>query len=153
MNITLLTRRKILGALFLSGLLLTGSVSHIHQASAQTPATAETNTNSEAYVRDELYFGRSQPGGGEVTEEQWQKFVDTEVTPRFPDGLTVLDAYGQFLNSAGILAREDSKVLILLYVSTPERERSIQEIIDAYKSRFQQESVLRVTDVPARVSF
>jgi Protein of unknown function (DUF3574) len=152
MNITLLTRRKILGALFLSGLLLTGSVSYIHQASAQTP-TAETNANSEAYVREELYFGRSQPGGGEVTEEQWQKFVDTEVTPRFPDGLTVLDAYGQFLNSAGILAREDSKVLILLYVSTPERERSIQEIIDAYKSRFQQESVLRVTDVPARVSF
>ena len=152
MNITLLTRRKILGAFFLSGLLLTGSVNYIHQVSAQTPA-AETTANSEAYVREELYFGRSQPGGGEVTEEQWQKFVDTEVTPRFPDGLTVVDAYGQFLNSAGILAREDSKVLILLYVSTPERERSIQEIIDAYKSKFQQESVLRVTDVPARVSF
>jgi len=152
MNITLLTRRKILSAFFLAGLLLPGSVSYIHQVSAQTSA-AETISNREAYVRDELYFGRSQPGGGEVTEEQWQKFVDTEVTPRFPDGLTVIDAYGQFLNSAGILAREDSKVLILLYVSTPERERSIQEIIDAYKSRFQQESVLRVTDVPARVSF
>ncbi|OWY67014.1 hypothetical protein B7486_33800 [cyanobacterium TDX16] len=152
MNITLLTRRKILGAFFLSGLLLTGSVSYIHQVSAQTPAV-ETTANREAYVRDELYFGRSQPGGGEVTAEQWQKFVDTEVTPRFPDGLTVIDAYGQFLNSAGILAREDSKVLILLYVSTPERERSIQGIIDAYKSKFQQESVLRVTDVPARVSF
>jgi len=152
MNITLLTRRKILSAFFLAGLLLPGSVSYIHQVSAQTSA-AETISNREAYVRDELYFGRSQPGGGEVTEEQWQKFVDTEVTPRFPDGLTVIDAYGQFLNSAGIFAREDSKVLILLYVSTPERERSIQEIIDAYKSRFQQESVLRVTDVPARVSF
>jgi hypothetical protein len=151
MNIALLTRRKILGALFLSGLLLTGSVSYIHQVSAQT--SAETFSNREAYVRDELYFGRSQPGGGVVSDAQWQKFVDTEVTPRFPDGLTVTDAYGQFLNSAGNLAREDSKVLILLYVSTPERERSILEIIDAYKSRFQQESVLRVTDVPARVSF
>ena len=151
MNMTLLTRRKILGAFFLSGLLLTGSVSYIHQANAQTPA--ETTTNREAYVRDELYFGRSQPGGGEVTEEQWQKFVDKEVTPRFPDGLTVIDAYGQFLNSSGTLARENSKVLVLLYVSTPERERFMQEIIDAYKSRFQQESVLRVTDVPARVSF
>jgi hypothetical protein len=151
MNIALLTRRKILSAFFLSGLLLTGSVSYTHQVNAQT--SAETTANSEAYVRDELYFGRSQPGGGEVTEEQWQKFVDKEVTPRFPDGLTVLDAYGQFLNSAEVLVREDSKVLILLYVSTPERERSIQEIIDAYKSRFQQESVLRVTDVPARVSF
>lgn len=151
MNIALLTRRKILSAFFLSGLLLTGSVSFIHQASAQTPA--EATANREAYVRDELYFGRSQPGGREVTEEQWQQFVDKEITPRFPDGLTVLDAYGQFLNSAGILARENSKVLILLYVSTPEREGSIQEIIDAYKSKFQQESVLRVTDVPARVSF
>jgi hypothetical protein len=152
MNIALLTRRKILGAFFLSGLLLTGSVSYIYRVSAQTPAT-ETFSNSEAYVRDELYFGRSQPGGGVVSEAQWQKFVDTEITPRFPDGLTVIDAYGQFLDSAGILAREDSKGLILLYVSTPERERSIQEIIEIYKSRFQQESVLRVTNVPARVSF
>ena len=76
-----------------------------------------------------------------------------EVTPRFSDGLTVIDAYGQFLNSSVSIDREDTKILILIYPSNQNKEKAIEEIINLYKSSFQQESVLRVTSIPARVSF
>lgn len=100
----------------------------------------------EKYIRTELYFGRSIPGGGTVSEEDWQKFVDEIVTPRFPDGLTVLDADGQWRGKDGTVAREKSKVLILLY---PRKQRKasdarIEEIRSEYKKRFSQESVLRI---------
>ena len=78
------------------------------------------------------------------------------ITPRFPDGLTVLTGYGQFLDSRGVIIQETSKLVILLY---PEEERKdkgnrIEKIRECYKERFQQESVLRVDDPrPVRVSF
>lgn len=51
-------------------------------------------TASEKFFRTELYFGRNIPTGGIVSESDWQKFVDEAVTPRFPGGMTVLDADG-----------------------------------------------------------
>ncbi len=42
----------------------------------------------------QLLFGRSLHGGGEVTDDQWRAFLADSVTPRFPDGLTVLDGAG-----------------------------------------------------------
>lgn len=103
--------------------------------------------------RTELYFGSSKPDGTEVTEAQFKQFLDQEVTPRFPDGLTVLTGYGQFRNSAQVIIQERSTELILLYpLQMPEANRKIQEIRESYKRAFQQESVLRV-DSLATVSF
>ncbi len=103
--------------------------------------------------RTELYFGSSKPDGTEVTEAQFKQFLDQEVTPRFPDGLTVLTGYGQFRNSANVIIQERSTELILLYpLQMPEANRKIQEIRESYKRAFQQESVLRV-DSLATVSF
>jgi hypothetical protein len=42
----------------------------------------------------ELLFGVSRKGAP-VSDEEWQSFVDQEVTPAFPDGLTILEGYGQ----------------------------------------------------------
>ena len=42
----------------------------------------------------ELMFGRNIGGKVGVTEEQWTEFVAGEITPRFPDGLSVDDALG-----------------------------------------------------------
>jgi hypothetical protein len=44
----------------------------------------------------QLFFGHSIPGGGTVAETEWQDFLATSVTPRFPGGLTVLDGHGQW---------------------------------------------------------
>lgn len=108
---------------------------------------------AEIWQRTELYFGSAKPDGTVVTEEQYQQFVDAEVTPRFPDGLTVLTGYGQFRGSSGNIIKERSMVLILLYpLRMRDANRKIEEIRAAYKRQFQQESVLRV-DSLAAVSF
>jgi len=122
------------------------------------PAIAIAQQGNNAHVgsnwsRTELFFGTAIRGGGVVTDEQFKAFLDSEITPRFPLGLTVLTAYGQFLNSTGVIQQERSFVLILLYpLSSQDSSRKIEEIRALYKVRFNQESVLR-TDTHNAVSF
>lgn len=144
--------RKSFSAIFITSLLFTGSVGSLREARAQipeAPATSEIRIN--VLVQDELYFGRNKPGG-EVSEQDFQMFLQNVVTPRFPDGLTVLNTLGQFRGSKGIII-EKTKLLILIHSNSQEDRREIQEIIDKYKDQFQQESVLRVTSTPAQVRF
>ena len=53
-----------------------------------------------------MFFGDQIAGGGMVSAAQWQQFVDSEVTPRFPDGFTVLTTLGQWRGAGGMIARE-----------------------------------------------
>jgi hypothetical protein len=111
-------------------------------ASAPSPCVAPLATQ----LSDTLYFGSSIPGGGEVTEAQFAEFLERVVTPRFPDGLTVWDARGQWRDASGRVLREPSHVLQLLHADAPDTERRIAEIIAAYKAEFHQEAVLRVRE-------
>jgi hypothetical protein len=99
------------------------------------------------FVRTELFFGTAKPIGA-VTEEEFRGFVDAEVTPLFPDGLTVIKGDGQFRGEDDVLVKEQSFVLILLYPSDDfvTSSRKIDRIRDLYKRQFDQESVLRVDD-------
>jgi hypothetical protein len=107
----------------------------------------------ETWRRSELYFSTGKSDGSAVTEQEFQDFVDEIVTPRFPDGLTLLAGDGQWRNSAGVIVEEESNVLILLYpLDDKEANSEIEQIRAAYKDAFQQESVLRVDDY-SRVSF
>jgi Protein of unknown function (DUF3574) len=117
--------------------------------------TSETVCEGEAFplARLELYFGTQKPGGAPVTEAEWHAFMEEEVTPRFPDGLTVLRGYGQWRNAAGVITRETSAVLIILYEPSAEKEAGIEDIRAAYKDRFAQESVMRVDGPTQCVSF
>src|SRR4051812_753030 len=58
-------------------------------------AAAACTAGDTAMVRDVVYFGRNRPGGGTVNDADWQRFLDEVVTPRFPNGLTVVDATGR----------------------------------------------------------
>lgn len=107
------------------------------------PATAPAPSPA-SHVRDELHFGMRKPDGALVGEAEWQAFVDSVVTPRFPDGLTVLAGYGQWRARDGTLVREPSRVLILVHQGGPVVERRIREIAAIYSRRFQQEAVMRV---------
>lgn len=150
----MLTLRKSLGAVFLVSLVFAGSLGALREVIGKTSAAPVASLNREnLLIQDELYFGMSQPGGGMVSEAQWQKFLNSEITPRFPKGLTVMDAFGQFLERGGNLGREKTKVVILIYHNSPEKQTAIQDIIKIYKSQFQQESVMRVTNVPVKVDF
>ncbi len=105
----------------------------------------------ELFARTELFFGLSKPGGI-VTEEEFQLFVDNKITPRFPDGLTLLSGKGQFRDSTGFIIQEGTKLLILLYPFNKARSADVEQIRTDYKDAFQQQSVLRV-DEQSCVSF
>lgn len=106
------------------------------------------------FARTELFFGLSKAKGAEVTNSEFQRFVDREITPRFPDGLTLLVGQGQFKNSSQVIVREPSRLLILIYLMEKgnNSNQKIEEIREVYKKTFQQESVLRTDDLSC-VSF
>ena len=104
-------------------------------------------------VETSLYFGLALENGGEVSEEAWRVFLAREVTPRFPDGFTVADAYGQWRDPSLADApsiREKTKLLIIVHPGTEETDAAITEIKSLYKSRFGQKSVFH-TDAPVRI--
>jgi hypothetical protein len=105
------------------------------------------STRALRFARTELYFGTA-TSEGPVTEEQFQEFVDKEVSPRFPDGLTITKADGRFRTVEGDLVKEQSFVLVLLYPyeTFAEGSRRIERIRSLYKKQFNQQSVLRVDD-------
>lgn len=115
-------------------------------STAISTSALESDRTLEKFVRTELYFGRNIPGGGTVSEAEWQTFVDEVVTPRFPDGLTILDADGQWRGKDGAIAREESKVIVLLYPRKVRKATNakIEEIRAEYKKRFNQEAVMRI---------
>ena len=98
----------------------------------ETPMTSET-----------LYFGRQSPLG-EVSAEQWAQFLATQVTPRFPRGFTVWPASGQWQSADGSITRESSYALVLLHADDAASEAAVRAVVADYKTRFQQEAVLRV---------
>jgi hypothetical protein len=68
------------------------------------------------------------PGGKDITAQEWQQFVDRDVTPRFRDGLTVFDARGQWLGNDGSVAREQSKALMLIHGKDAQSEEGIEAL-------------------------
>ena len=92
-------------------------------------------------LRTTLYFGLARPKGA-VTELEWQLFLRDEVTRRFPDGLTVWEAEGQWRTPAGTIDHEQSKVLLLVHPETPAARQSVLAVIEAYRKMFEQQSVL-----------
>ncbi len=134
----------VFAGLFLnSGCSLDISKQQIPSETWSKPEFCKQQFHEKVYFRTELYFGLSKPNGW-VTEEEFQNFVKTEVTPRFPNGLTLLNAKGQFEDSTGRLIIEDAKLLILFYSFSPENNSRIERIREKYKKIFQQESVMRV---------
>jgi len=92
----------------------------------------------------EIYFGLTWRQGV-ITEAQWRAFVNTEIVPRLPEGFTVIIGEGAWRSSrSGQTIRQPSRVLQRLRKADPAQETAIAGVIAAYKTRFQQESVLRV---------
>jgi hypothetical protein len=98
-----------------------------------------------------IYFGRSYPGGV-VSDADFNAFLDTCVSRRFPEGLTRYDAEGRWRDSAGVAVREPSVVVEILNSGEDSDRILIKQIVASYKSRFAQKSVLVVEDHP-RVQF
>lgn len=95
-------------------------------------------------LRAELYFGRNIGARLGVSERQWARFRDSELTPLFPDGLTVIDGKGQWRNGAPIV-REPSKIVIVMTADDAAARARIAAATAAYIKRFHQKSVGVVT--------
>ncbi|WP_437889574.1 DUF3574 domain-containing protein [Phytobacter sp. V91] len=119
---------------------LTGCVAPSQKSSAPQQTCKADNQMQQTT----LYFGLSRPAGKDITGSEWQQFVDNDVTPRFRDGLTVFDARGQWLGNDGKVAREASKALMLIHGKDVASETNIETLRTIYKTRFGQESVMRV---------
>jgi hypothetical protein len=120
----------------------------------QSIASAQScRGNQQSMLAAELLFGRRTAGGGMVSEAAWARFLAREITPRFPDGLTVLDAAGQWREPArGRIVREPSKVVLIVFRDHPQKQEHLDTIADAYKRRFKQRSV-GIVIKPACASF
>ena len=107
------------------------------------------------FIKTELYFGLNIPAGGQVSMLDFQQFIDTAVSPLFPQGLTLLDAQGQWQDTESKkVDKEPSRVLLLLYPMRQRRQASpkIDQIRRNYQKRFAQQSVMRV-DYRVRTQF
>jgi Protein of unknown function (DUF3574) len=113
------------------------------RASPSTTPTPSCAIGDTALVRDILYFGRNRPAGGAVTDEEWQSFLNQVLTPRFPAGLTVVAATGQWKGKSGVVEQERSEVVTVFHSSDEAARRAVMEVVAEYKRRFQQEAVLR----------
>ena len=101
----------------------------------------------------ELMFGRKIGDRVGVTQAAWTRFLDREVSPRFPDGLTVIDASGQWRDQTrNRVIREPSKIVTIVLRDAAGDQERIDQIVAAYKQRFRQQAV-GVVIRPACVSF
>jgi len=120
------------------GVLIGGVTMHI--ATAQ-PVAVQSCGSAVPQLRTTLYFGGARPHGS-VSELEWQMFLRDDVTPRFPNGMTVWEAEGQWRGPDGKIGHERTKVLLLVHPDTEQARQSIRAVIDRYRKAFEQESVL-----------
>ena len=113
-------------------------------ACTQPPAPLVCTAPLKPALEIALYFGRDKQGGGEVSEAEWAQFVAEIVTPRFPDGLSVLNVEGQAREpSGGRIVRERTKLLVVVVFDAPAHRPKVGEIVAAYNARFGQHGVFR----------
>jgi hypothetical protein len=147
---------------FLVPLLALGLAACAHRPVAVPVAMAPTLQGDPAHPRQtagwvdtKLYFGLGPAGHPEqgVSETDWREFLDREVTPKFPGGLSVVDVYGQWQGKKqSTPERLRSKMLVIDYPDTAENRAKIEAIRSAWKRKTGDQSVMRVTE-PADVSF
>lgn len=109
-----------------------------------TPPEAACRAPLKPAIEVELYFGRDIGGRAEVSDADWAKFLADDVTPRFPDGLSVSDVAGQYREPGGRIVQERSKRLVVVVFEGAVPAGKIEAIVDTYKTRFSQHSILRV---------
>ena len=127
-------------SIFIAGFVAGGRPPAMASAQGFT-VVMDCGATSAPRVRTTLYFGLARPKGA-VSELEWQLFLRDEVTRRFPDGLTVWEAEGQWKSPGGSIDHEQSKVLLLVHPDTREARQSVLALIEAYRKTFEQQSVL-----------
>lgn len=105
-------------------------------ATAPAPACSA----GQEYLRTaQLFIGA---GGPPAAEADIRAFVDQEVMPRFPDGVTVLDGGRQWRGAENQLIREAQKVVQIVLPGKRDEAGRLEAVRAAYKRRFRRETVV-----------
>ena len=131
----------IVSVAFSLGVVMGPALTASGQAQTAVAPAPQCGATASPQLRTTLYFGLARPKGA-VSELEWQLFLRDQVTVRFPEGLTVWGAQGQWRRPDGAIDHEQSKVLLLVHPDTPAALASVQEVIARYRQTFEQESVL-----------
>ena len=124
-------------------------------------ANQNLNTgNPERWIESLLFFGLNNEFIGlrekipaDAPAADWEKFLDEEITPRFPAGYTVLEAEGFKQDiETGLTVREGTRVLLVVHPDRPEPDERLESLRTEWCRRYNQESVLRV-DIPVVARF
>lgn len=91
-----------------------------------------------------LFFGSAIGQDGKVEAADWSRFVNEVILPRFPDGFTIMDGQGVYRSARNGIVREPAHVLVVARPKGADADRKLEAIADDYKTRFHQESVLRL---------
>jgi hypothetical protein len=116
-------------------------------ALARQPVAAETAAPSCSGAQRpqqvaELLFGRDIGRRRGVSDSAFADFVARELTPRFPDGLTITNATGQWRDPAGgALLREATKQVEIVLPGKPDDQAKLDAVVTAYKREFRQHAV------------
>jgi hypothetical protein len=101
----------------------------------------------------ELLFGRDIGREIGISKGAFARFLSREITPRFPDGLTVSDASGQWRSRpGGPIVHEPTKRVEIVLPGASDDQAQLDAVVEAYKREFQQQSVAVIVR-PACVSF
>jgi hypothetical protein len=113
----------------------TASGSHAEQLTCHSPLQSKQIA--------QLLFGRGVGRNLGVSEAAWARFVAREMTPRFPDGLTITEATGQWRDPAdGKIVREPAERVEIVLPGHDDDETRLGAIVATYKHEFQQRSVI-----------
>lgn len=113
-------------------------------SSCETLNGVACGRSEQRAIQEFVYFGTDTPSGS-VTPEDWARFLSEAVTSRFPKGFSVWQASGQWRAASGVIVNEPTYVLSMIHADDAATNKAMQGILTAYKTRFQQEAVLRVT--------
>jgi len=98
-----------------------------------------------AMAQTELYFGMKGPKGAVIPDSSFRRFIEAEVSPRFPMGYTLRQAEGQWQMKDGSVVSEPSRLLTLVHPRRGEYSLQIDSIADSYCDQFEQEAVMRIS--------
>lgn len=129
-------------------LLAIGSASALWAADWARPVAAEPGPQapgSGGWLKTELYLGGTQRGGQIVSEGDWSSFLAKVLTPVFPRGLTVYDAYGQIQQADGKIRRQPTRVVVIVLPRQPNHETSFSSVIQAYQLQFPGTKVMKLS--------
>ena len=120
--------RRTLPGLFVAALIIVQASPVNAQAPSCTPPL-------KPMLDIELMLGRK------GSDARWRQFLAREVTPRFPDGLTVYETTGQWRDPARkVIVRERSRVLRIVVPADVAQDK-VHAVAEAYKKQFSQKSV------------